>query len=939
VLNDPGLSRMGREPSLGLGPGATLGRYEILGEIGSGGMAVVYRARDRELDRIVALKVLPHTVNNDDRFVSRFLTEARSIARLSHPNIVQVHDIGQDRGSWYISMEMVPGINLAEYLQQEKPDLERSVRIALQIAEAIAYTHQHGVMHRDLKPSNVLMRGEVPVVIDFGLAKDTMLQGGSLMTQDGEMVGSPAYMSPEQAEGSSLDARTDICSLGILLYELIAFKNPYLDPRSLHQTVLNVLAAEPVPLRDLCPWLDRNLDAVVAKAMARDRNERYATMADFACDLQAWLNGTPVSAKPLSRPERIWNFLRRRQRYAWIPALPVVLGLGLFAYHVVQERLSRTPWAPYAEETFSSPSPQIAFESFDVQGGRSEPVMVPSNSWTVHDNALVGVSKGLSFARSKQDFLGNIRVEFEIEGLEGNNHDFNVFLQGESPSDGVRFYLDQWGSQRCGIDPNGKAYKWLPATLALEAGRKYDVAVERDGQALRLFVDGKLVDESIRVLPSTRSSGYRLGFFTWNGSVAVRNVKVWRRTVALQASPTVVADAFLDEGFQDHAINSYQAVIQSYPSHRVAQEAELKMGAVLLSRNQIKQARDVFETVLRDPRTKDLKVRAYFLESLAEQSAGNLLEAQKKQHKVAQLDASHYANAALIQNQLERIEPCLDLSQPMFFGCASDGESVFHFLTDEQSKRQFQFGPVHARFLEALRLWSGVSTDTSFLNAGFKYRDYYIKKDEEVAAQIRLVEGRRFRDLERLDEALSIFQDIVENGDYSAAPEARRQAMIELGRSFAWSGKPAEAQKWLDQVVDDGSAPDADVSQALFELGITTVLASQDATPRWKAILGHGTTSWLLRQQAAFFLGKIDETTLRADMTTPEGANPEIALILAINALQKRDFRAWHGFVDEYVRRYPFSTSLWELRRVMNWAAQRTPQADELRTRSGRRRG
>ena len=125
---------------------------------------------------------------------------------------------------------------------------------------------------------------------------------------------------------------------------------------------------------------------------------------------------------------------------------------------------------------------------------------------------------------------------------------------------------------------------------------------------------------------------------------------------------------------------------------------------------------------------------------------------------------------------------------------------------------------------------------TYFVKSSVKFTAPVIKKDEEVAAQIRLVEGRRFRDLERLDEAISIFQDIVENGDYSAAPEARRQAMIELGRSFAWSGKPAEAQKWLDQVVDDGSAPDADVSQALFELGITTVLASQDATPRWKAM-------------------------------------------------------------------------------------------------------
>ncbi|MEK7392365.1 MAG: serine/threonine-protein kinase, partial [Fibrobacterota bacterium] len=175
---------------LELSPGQRLGRYEILGEIGHGGMATVYRARDVELERIVALKVLPGAVTRDDRFVSRFLHEARTVARLSHSNIVQVHDIGQDRGAWYISMEMIHGQNLSEYQRDETPALEQSVRIAAEIAEAIGYTHEHGVMHRDLKPSNVLMRNDAPVVIDFGLSKDLSLANGAGLTNEGEMIGS-----------------------------------------------------------------------------------------------------------------------------------------------------------------------------------------------------------------------------------------------------------------------------------------------------------------------------------------------------------------------------------------------------------------------------------------------------------------------------------------------------------------------------------------------------------------------------------------------------------------------------------------------------------------------------------------------------------------------------------------------------------------------------
>jgi len=340
--------------------------------------------------------------------------------------------------------------------------------------------------------------------------------------------------------------------------------------------------------------------------------------------------------------------------------------------------------------------------------------------------------------------------------------------------------------------------------------------------------------------------------------------------------------------------------------------------------------------VLRDPRNKDLKVRALFLRSLAEQSAGNLLEAQKNQKAIVKLDGAHSTNIALIQNQLEKIEPCLDLSQPMFYGCASDGETVFRFLAEIQPKRQLQFGPVHTRFLEALRLWSGVSTDTAFLHTGFEYRAYYLAKSPEIAGQIRLVEGRRLRDQRRIEDAIAAFSEVVNANEYSSATQARLQAMIELGRTSAWAGKPAEAQKWLNQVVDDATAPEGEVSQALFELGVTTILASQDAAPRWKAILDRPTAPWILRQQASYFLGRIDDNALREVMVTPEGSNPDYSLILALHALQKRDFRTWHQDVDEYVRRYPYSTGLWELRRVMDWAAQRTPEADAGRG-SGRR--
>jgi len=919
-------SRLGSRRVMELSPGQRLGRYEILGEIGAGGMATVFRARDLELERVVALKVLPSHVTLDDRFVSRFLHEARTVARLSHPAIVQVHDIGQDRGAWYISMELIPGQNLAEYLREETPNLQQSVQIAAQVAEAIAYTHEHGVMHRDLKPSNVLMRGDQPVVIDFGLSKDILLRDGAVLTSDGEMVGSPAYMSPEQAHGEEVDHRTDVCALGILLYELISFKNPYLDPRSIHQTVVNVMAAEPVPLRQLCPWVDRELDAVVHKALSREKESRYETMGAFAADLRAWLAGKPVSARPPGRVYHFRRFLREKALVLWIAGVTLAFGFLGLGYLQLQERLSRTPWTSFVEETFDSPTPAIHFESFNIEGTRTAQQIVPSEAWRVEAGRLVGRSEGMSFCRSTEEFMGNLRVEFDVTGGGGFNHDFDVFLYGDKPSNGVRFFLGQWGTQKVGIATADDHYQWLSKEWDFELGRTYRVSVERDGQRLRLSIDGNLVDERVQVLPPTQSSGYRLGFFTWNSKVHIDNIRISRRTVALKASPTVVADAFLDEGLLDHAVNAYHSVVQSYPTHEVAQEAQLKLGTIAMVRNQYKQALDLFNVVVQSPMSRDLRLQALFLQSIALQTVGDLAASQKAQEQLVETDPDHPTSVALIQNQLVRIEGCLDLSKPMFYGCASEGEAVFRFLAKIQPNRQGLFGPVHARFAEALRLWGGIAADSNFLQTAFQFDQYYAKGNPEIAAELWIVRARHLRDHRRTEDAIRILRQIAEGEVFTSATRGRLAAMVELGRTYAWDGKPAEAERWFQLVMDTEGSDETYKSQALLEWGVATILSRRDGKARWQAILDRKSSPWQVRQQAAFLKGDLDSAGLYRAMNTPEGLNPDFTLFLALGALQKGDLVRWHQSVDELVRRYPYSSGLWDIRRVVEWAETRTPQ-------------
>jgi len=913
---------------LELAPGQRLGRYEILGEIGHGGMATVYRARDIELERIVALKVLPPSVTRDDRFVSRFLHEARTVARLSHPNIVQVHDIGQDRGAWYISMEMIHGQNLTEYQEDETPALEQSVRIAAEVAEAIAYTHEHGVMHRDLKPSNVLMRNDKPVVIDFGLSKDITLANGAGLTNEGEMIGSPAFMSPEQAKGGEIDRTTDICSLGILLYELISFKNPYLDPRSFHQTVVNVIAADPVPLRQLCPWVDQDLSAVVHKAMARDKSDRYGSMGAFASDLRAWLAGRPVSVRRPSIDKKVRNFAKAHTVALWsILAGVCVLAAG-FAWWSIQGRLANSAWTVSVEETFDSPTPALEFQSFRITGV-DDTMPTPSNDWRVENGRLVCHSAATAMCRTRQEFPGDVRLEFDVSAIGGDIHDFNAFLCGENPGEAARFYLGRGGTLQAGIEAASEM-RWLPKRIVLGTDKTYHVAVERDRDMLRLWVNDALVEERPLVMPLLPRGGCRLGFFTWNGQLGVDNIKVRRRAVPLRPEPTVVADALLDIGELDRAQDAYRLVAQAYPSHPSAQEARLRLGTVLFARNQLAQARDLFVEVARQAANGNIKARALVLSSMVEQKAGDGVQSLKSLQALAEEEPNHPAVIAGIQLQLDRMEPCLDLSQPMYFGCASDGETILRSLARAVPSHQAQFGPQHLRFAEALRLWAGIAADTGFLLTALQFSRYYQRESPDIAAGLQIIKAKHDRDGGKIDAALQTLTEVVDSKTYADAKRARQEAMIELGRTHAWEGRLAEAEKWFKQVAENELSDSDLVASSEFEWGVATILARRDAKTRWDAVLSRPGASWIQREAALFLRGQIDSTTLRSAYRGRSVSGADVPFYLALAALQRNDLVAWHSQVDEFVRGFPWSNGLWELKRVSNWANTRTPRPVEV---------
>jgi serine/threonine protein kinase len=305
--------------------------YEILGVLGRGGMGVVYKAKQTKLNRLVALKMILAGGHAGDDERRRFLTEAEAVARLHHPNIVQIHEVGEADGQPFFTLEFVPGGSLAAKLSGTPLPPKEAARVVEQLARGVHYAHSKGIVHRDLKPANVLLGEDgTPKVTDFGLAK--RVEVGSGLTASGVILGTPSYMAPEQAGGGGkrVGPAADVYALGAILYELLTGRPPFRAATSL-DTILQVVSEEPAPVRQLQPGVPADLETVCHHCLQKEPGKRYASAEELANDLRRFQAGEPIRARPVGSLERTWRWCRRNPVVAGLTAAVVAaltLGAG-----------------------------------------------------------------------------------------------------------------------------------------------------------------------------------------------------------------------------------------------------------------------------------------------------------------------------------------------------------------------------------------------------------------------------------------------------------------------------------------------------------------------------------------------------------------------------------------------------------------------------------
>jgi tetratricopeptide (TPR) repeat protein/predicted Ser/Thr protein kinase len=621
-------------------PVREFGRYEILEEVSHGAMGIVYRAREKPLGRIVALKVLLAGEHASGEQVGRFIREAKAIARLRHPNIVPIHDVGEVDGRHYFTMDYVEGRTLAELASDGAIEPRAALDIIEAVADAVGAAHDAGVIHRDIKPSNIMLdSGGRALIMDFGLAKP--VDEGTKYTRTGTTIGTPAYMPPEQARGEidRVSAASDVYSIGAVLYELVTGVAPFDGPNML-DVILNVIHDEPLPPRRRNPRIHADVQTIILRAMEKDPARRYTSAAELRDDIRRFKAGEAIRARPPSVLRHFARWLGRHKVEVTAAAAVATIAAGSVLFVVdVSRRMEESRKLAEQERmelekrieqgaTYDRPAWSLIWEdaapSTGEQGNwREQACFIDGREMAprVRDGVLE------ADAGIQAPFLGDVRVTGEIETTSDAKGPALVcgLVSTQDPKAPVPFYgvcgggrvrlhavpdIEQSASERRTLrDLAAMAER---ETAELRAGARYQFLLERRGMEITFQVAGPDTDETLTLK--------NLGFSNWRAKnvlpvlglregVRFRSFRI-DQLVSGRMDAFETADGLFLRGEYNGAQARYSAIVDTgRPAHRV-NDARLRLGECAEIKRQFDEALRWYRSVEEDPGSPETFVKA-----------------------------------------------------------------------------------------------------------------------------------------------------------------------------------------------------------------------------------------------------------------------------------------------------------------------------------------